>query len=184
MRVVAGSARGRRLVAPPGAAVRPTTDRVREAVFNALHSLGAIEGAVVLDGFAGSGALGVEALSRGAGHVVFVDPDRSARDAVHTNVAAIAGTDRAEVRADRVERVLADAATAGRRFDLVLLDPPYRYEAWPELIVATSAVLSADATVVIESDHPVPVEPSLGVTRQRRYGSTVVTFARPPGADT
>jgi 16S rRNA (guanine966-N2)-methyltransferase len=184
MRVVAGTARGRTLVAPAGPAVRPTTDRVREAVFNALHSLGAVEGAVVLDAFAGSGALGVEALSRGAAHVVFVDTDRRARDAVQTNVTAIAAADRAEVRAEGAERVLAAAATARQRFDLVLLDPPYRYDAWPELVIATAAVLKPDATVVIESDRPVPVEPSLGVTRQRRYGSTVVTFARRPGADT
>lgn len=184
MRVVSGSARGRKLVVPAGASVRPTTDRVREAVFNALHSLGAIEGAVVLDAFAGSGALGMEALSRGAGRTVFVDTDRHAREAVHANLAVVGAADRAEVRAEGAERVLAEAAAAGQRFDLVLLDPPYRYDAWPDLILATAAVLSPDATVVLESDREVPVGPSLGVTRQRRYGSTVVTFARPPGADT
>ena len=184
MRVVAGAARGRKLVAPTGLAARPTTDRVREAVFNALHSLGAISDAVVLDAFAGSGALGVEALSRGATHVVFVDPDRSARAAVETNLRATGALGRAEVRADRAERVLAEAAETGRRFDLVFLDPPYRYEPWSDLVTAAAAVLSSSGVVVIESDRAVPVEPALGVTRQRRYGSTVVSFARPPGAGT
>ena len=103
MRVVAGSARGRRLESPPGSAVRPTSDRVREAVFNALVSLEAqeglvvIEGASVLDLFAGSGAMGVEALSRGADHVVFVDQARSVLDVARRNAVACGFEDRAEL---------------------------------------------------------------------------------------
>ena len=87
MRVVAGSARGRRLQTPPGLDVRPTTDRVREATFNALGSMGVVDGARVLDLFAGSGALGIEALSRGAEHVTFVDTSPRALEAVRANLA-------------------------------------------------------------------------------------------------
>ena len=94
--------------------------------------------------------------------------------------------DQADVRAQPAERVLADAAAAGRRFDLVLLDPPYGFEDWPGLVAAVAGVIADGAVVVIESDRPVEVEASTGleVTRSRRYGSTVVTFARPPGVDT
>ena len=97
MRVVAGEARGRRLVAPEGTDTRPTLDRVREAVFNALASQDAIDGARVLDLFAGSGALGIEALSRGAAHATFVDTDRAARRVIDQNLAATGLADRAEV---------------------------------------------------------------------------------------
>src|SRR3954451_2504981 len=101
MRVVAGEARGIRLVAPKGLDIRPTSDRVREAVFNALGSLGAVEGATVVDLFAGTGALGIEALSRGAAHATFVDRDRIAVDTVRRNLDATKLGDQATiVRAD------------------------------------------------------------------------------------
>jgi 16S rRNA (guanine966-N2)-methyltransferase len=185
MRVVAGSARGRVLVAPPGLATRPTADRVREAVFNALHSLGVLEGADVVDCFAGSGALGIEALSRGAAHVTFTEPDAAARRAINENLTVAGAADRADVRPQTAERLLADAATAGHRFDLVLLDPPYGFEEWRGLLAAVGEVVAVDGVVVMESDRAitVPVETGLEVTRSRRYGSTVVTFARPPGVD-
>src|ERR687892_855757 len=99
VRVVGGSARGRTLVAPPGGRTRPTSDRVREAIFNALWSRGAVEGARVADLFAGSGALGVEALSRGAAHATFVDSDRAARAAIHRNVETCGVADRATIAA-------------------------------------------------------------------------------------
>src|SRR5436853_535402 len=122
MRVVAGTARGRPLRAPRGDAIRPTSDRVREAIFNSLTSLGAIEGATVADLFAGTGALGIEALSRGAGHVTFVDQDREAIATIDANLAAtgLAGAPASVVRAD-VARWIATAAPV----DLALLDPPY-----------------------------------------------------------
>src|SRR3954452_19024733 len=110
MRVVAGSARGRPLIAPGGLTTRPTSDRVREAVFNALHSIGALDGAQVLDPFAGSGALGIEALSRGAERVAFADIDPAARQAIEANLATAAAADRADVSSQRAERILADAA--------------------------------------------------------------------------
>lgn len=175
MRVVAGTARGRRLVAPAGSTTRPTADRVREAVFNALHSLGAVEGADVLDAFAGSGALGIEALSRGAERATFVEVDGRARQALATNLDATGLADRATVVAGEA---LAHLAAPGGRYDLVLLDPPYAFDAWSSLLTSVTARLAPEGVVVIESDRPVETGPSVQVVRVKHYGSTVVAFAR------
>jgi 16S rRNA (guanine966-N2)-methyltransferase len=173
MRVVAGSARGRRLQTPPGLDVRPTTDRVREATFNALGSLGLVDGARVLDLFAGSGALGIEALSRGAEHVTFVDTSPRALEAVRANLAGCGLEDRATVvRAD----ALAFPAASDGTCDLALLDPPYSFDRWPELL----AIVRSDV-VVIESDRAVGTGPRFEVQRERRYGGTVVTIIRLAG---
>ncbi len=172
VRVVAGLARGRPLVAPAGAATRPTADRVREATFNALHSLGAVVGARAVDLFAGSGALGIEALSRGAAHVTFVDSAPAALSAIRANLAATGLADRARVvRADAVRF----AATTPERFDLALVDPPYAYpdDAWAALLADLPAALAA-----IESDRPITPPAGWGVSRSRRYGGTVVTFCQ------
>jgi len=170
MRVVAGEARGRRLVVPAGNSIRPTSDRVREAVFNALGSMDAVDGASVVDLFAGSGALGIEALSRGAAHAVFVDDARAAVEAIQANVASTGLADRARVA--RGEAV-GWAATSPSRFDLALVDPPYAFDGWHALL----ELLPADV-VVIESDRPVEVSDRWEVLRDRRYGSTVVRIAR------
>jgi 16S rRNA (guanine966-N2)-methyltransferase len=163
-------------VTPPGARTRPTTDRVREAIFNALWSRGAIDGAVAVDLFAGSGALGVEALSRGAAHVTFVDDDRAALRAIRQNVEGCGVADRALVVPVRVERWLA-ALPPGERFDLAFCDPPYAYDGWPELLGALPADL-----VVVESDGPVPLPDGWSLEREARYGGTWVGFASgPPG---
>jgi 16S rRNA (guanine966-N2)-methyltransferase len=175
MRVVAGSARGRALVAPPGDTTRPTSDRVREAIFNALWSRGALDGAVAVDLFAGSGALGVEALSRGAAHVTFVDDDRAALRAVRRNLETCGVAERATVVGGRAERWLAGLAS-GARFDLAFCDPPYAYEGWPILLQALPAAL-----VVVESDGPVELPAGWALERESRYGSTWVGFAVPPG---
>ncbi|MBN2621981.1 MAG: 16S rRNA (guanine(966)-N(2))-methyltransferase RsmD [Acidimicrobiales bacterium] len=174
MRVVAGTARGRTLVAPPGARTRPTTDRVREAVFNALWSRGALEGARVVDLFAGSGALGVEALSRGAAHATFVDSDRAARAAIRRNLEACGLADRATVVAAPVERWVA-AHGGDERFDLVFCDPPYAFDRWAELLSSLPADL-----VVIEAAAPVALPAGWALERQSRYGGTWVGFAVPP----
>jgi 16S rRNA (guanine966-N2)-methyltransferase len=171
VRVVAGEARGRRLVTPSGRDTRPTTDRVREAVFNALGSLAAVEGATVVDLFAGSGALGIEALSRGAAHVTFVEPDRSARAAVTANLAATGLGDRAEVVAATAEAWLA-GRHAARPVDVALLDPPYAFDGWAELLALLPASMA-----VMESDRPVDPPAPWVVVRERRYGSTFVVFA-------
>src|SRR4051794_31731507 len=173
MRIVTGTARGRRLVTPPGLEVRPTTDRVREAVFNALGSLDVLHGAVVLDLFAGSGALGIEALSRGAAHVTFVDSSPQALRAVTANLETCGmEADATVVRAD----ALTHLGRTATHVDLALLDPPYGFEDWDALLAA----LDADV-LVMESDRP--IEPGSGaeVLRQRRYGGTVVTIARCSG---
>jgi 16S rRNA (guanine966-N2)-methyltransferase len=176
MRVVAGTARGRTLVAPPGSRTRPTSDRVREAIFNALWSRGAVEGAVVVDLFAGSGALGVEALSRGAAHATFVDSDRAAREAVRRNVETCGVADRATIVATPVERWLA-SLDAGARFDVAFCDPPYAFAGWAELLAALPADL-----VVVESDAPVDLPAGWTLARDSRYGGTWVGFVQPPDA--
>jgi 16S rRNA (guanine966-N2)-methyltransferase len=170
VRVIAGSVGGRRLVAPDGATTRPTPERVREATFNALGSLGLVVDAAVLDLFAGSGAMGIEALSRGAARATFVDRDAAARRAIETNVAVCGLTAVAEVVAAPVERYLASAD--GRHWDLALIDPPYDFDGWPELLLDLPATV-----VVLESSRA--VEPPFGweVRRAKRYGRTHVVIA-------
>lgn len=177
LRVVSGTARGLRLDAPGGDTTRPTADRVREAVFNALDSLGAVEDARVLDAFAGSGALGIEALSRGAAHVTFVDGDAIARAVVAGNLARTDLADRATV-------VGGDGVREAARgpWDLLLLDPPYATDRWDELLAAAADGVADDGVIVVESDDEVAAPKGLDVIRMRRYGSTVVTFLTPNGA--
>lgn len=179
MRIIAGRWRGRSLRAPRGSATRPTSERVREALFAVL---GDLTGARVLDLYAGSGALGLEALSRGAAHATFVEPARGARSAILANLEATGATSEATVLGVPVER--AGAALAGRGpFDLVLCDPP-----WPELdraLVALSrllerAPLATGGRLVVE--HPAQREVSvagLAELDRRRWGDTAVTLFRP-----
>ncbi|HEU5150504.1 MAG TPA: 16S rRNA (guanine(966)-N(2))-methyltransferase RsmD [Iamia sp.] len=186
MRVVAGTAGGRRLTAPAGNGTRPTTDRVREAVFNSLGSIGAVAGARTLDGFAGSGALGIEALSRGAETCTFVERDRSARVVVEANLAAtgLDADDRARVIGGDVHEHL---ARTSERFDLVLLDPPHAAADWERLLALVADRLAPDGVVVVESDRPVvaPDDPTWAVGREKRYGGTVVQMlSHSPAPDT
>jgi len=167
MRIVAGTYRGRQLASLPGTEVRPTGDRVREAVFNALGSMAVIEGARVLDLFAGSGALGLEALSRGAQHVTFVDASPQALEMVRANISACECADSCTVIRSEA---LAHLGRNQTEFDLVLLDPPYEFDAWPELLSSCDA-----QTLVIESDRPIDAPNGSEVVRQRSYGGTVVT---------
>lgn len=178
LRVVAGSAGGRRIDVPPGTTTRPTSDRVREALFNALDSLDVVEDRQVLDGFAGSGALGIEALSRGAAHATFVDTDPVAVRVVEANLGSL-GLDR---RATVLTRALDRALAVGGSFDLVLLDPPYAYDEWDDLFELLAPTLSPDAVVVVESDREIPLPPGLAGIRSKTYGGTVVQFASPSGA--
>jgi 16S rRNA (guanine966-N2)-methyltransferase len=180
---VAGEAKGRRLQAPPGDDTRPTLDRVREAVFNALGSLDAVDGARVLDLFAGSGALGIEALSRGAAHATFVERDPEARRVIGANLATTGMADRAEVVARDAGAFLRRVGTAESRgrFDLVLLDPPYDTDdpSWEEILTSVAAA-APTGVVVIESARPVEVPHGWHVLREKGYGSTLVVIARPP----
>lgn len=195
--MISGTARGIRLEVPPGNDVRPTIDRVREATFNALFSLGLIEDAHVLDLFAGTGALAIEALSRGASHAVLVEANRASAKVLTSNLERCRLDGQATVQVGDafkwIERNhpapidLAGEAAGGDRsadedhpeaqtepapFDMALLDPPYDFDAWPELL----AIVPADV-VVIEASRPVDPGPRFTTLRQRKYGSTVVTIA-------
>lgn len=177
MRIIAGQWRGRPLVAPPGDATRPTADRVREALFSMLASrLGSFEGLAVADLFAGSGALGLEALSRGAGSCLFVEHDRAALDALRANIAAL-GARGADVRAASV-LALGPAPAAP---DLLLLDPPYRTGAgavaldkllrlgWIGPATWVSVETAFDEEVVIAG---------LSIDAERRHGKARITLLR------
>lgn len=171
MRVVAGTARGRRLQAPPGRDTRPTSDRVREAIFAALESLEAVRDAAVVDLFAGTGALGIEALSRGARHATFVDDDAGAIRTITANLESTGLAARATVhRADAVRWLSTKAAT----FDLALADPPYAFADWKGLAAAVDAGL-----LVAESDREADLGAGWRVLRAKRYGTTVVVIACP-----
>lgn len=188
-RVVAGAAGGRTLVVP-SSGTRPTSERVREALFSRLEHLDAVEDARVLDLFAGSGALGFEAVSRGARSAVLVDSARVAVDACRRNARSLGLADRVDVVADRVDRYLArlvpaDASEPAGAFDLVLLDPPYDL-ADDVLQVAVDGVarcVAPGAVVVVERSTrasaptwPAPLE----AIDDRRYGETRVWFAERP----
>jgi 16S rRNA (guanine966-N2)-methyltransferase len=176
MRIVAGAARGRRIRSPRGEGTRPTSDRVREALFNALTSRTTVSGARVADLFAGSGALGIEALSRGAAHCWFVEDDRAALAAVEENLGVLGFDGRATIVRGRVE------AVSGRLpadLDLVLADPPYAYDGWTDLLGALAAHLAEDAIVVAESDRVVELPPGWEILWERTYGGTVIVFTAP-----
>jgi 16S rRNA (guanine966-N2)-methyltransferase len=175
MRIVAGTARGRGLRAPAGATTRPTSDRVREAVFDILTSMDVVEGAAVVDLFAGSGALGIEALSRGAASAVFVDTDRAAIEAVRANLPVL-GDDAARARVERGDATRWARSGHTVRYDVVFADPPYAWAGWPDLLAGLARC--ADL-VVAETGAELDPGPAWDTTRSRRYGSTVVTVARP-----
>jgi 16S rRNA (guanine966-N2)-methyltransferase len=174
MRVIAGTYGGRRLQAPPGTDTRPTADRVREALFSILGER--VLDARVLDLFAGSGALGIEALSRGAAEATFVDNAPGAIRAVKANLDMLGAE--AEVRRADVRRFLGGARAAARQYDLVFLDPPYRLAGrlGGELTAALPAVLAPGAVVVAESDRREPLELGLPILDERRYGDTLITI--------
>jgi 16S rRNA (guanine966-N2)-methyltransferase len=166
MRVVAGDMRGRKIEAPPGNDTRPTTDKVREAVFNALGSLDLIRDAVVVDLYAGSGALGIEALSRGAATCTFVERDRTALRTLRANIEHLGIERRSKV-------VAGDALVQARGLpaDVVLADPPYGFDSWPALLQAVTADF-----VVAEADREVEPPDGWRSIRAKRYGRTWVTF--------
>lgn len=171
MRVIAGSRGGRRLSAPRGRVTRPTSDRVREALFSMLGDVG---GARVLDLFAGSGALAIEALSRGAAEATLVDTSAAAVRVIRANLEAL-GMD-AEVRRRDWRAALREASAAGRHYDLVLLDPPYRLAAaiGPGLTRALAPVLDPGGRVASESDSRAPLDLGLPLSRERRHGDTTI----------
>ncbi len=176
MRIVAGSRKGHRISAPK-AGTRPTGDRVREATFSLI---GPVEGAAVLDLFAGSGALGLEALSRGAASCVFVERDRDAARVIRANLEKLRLTGATITNRD-VAAALREERARGRRYDLVLVDPPY--EEWQghatKLAELLPDVLADDSLVVVETSERIEPELPLDLVTSRRYGSARITvFSR------
>lgn len=183
MRIVAGHHRGRKLAAPHGDATRPTSDRVREAIYNVLtHGLDVeIEGAVVLDVFAGSGALGIEALSRGAAQAIFVDMARPALDAIGANIEAVGEDENATILRRDVRRF--GARPAGTEpASIAFFDPPYHESMVPPALIAAAegGWLAPGAHVVIEmaEDENFEVPEKFEALDERRYGKTLVRFFR------
>lgn len=167
VRVIAGDLRGRRIEAPITEATRPTTDKVREAVFNALGSMGVIDGARILDLFAGTGAMGIEALSRGADECVFVEKDRDALRILRSNIDHLGLSGRSTVIAgDAVS-----AASHQRDIDILIADPPYGFTDWASLLDGVSVGL-----VVLESDKPIGDIAGWETVREKKYGRTFVSF--------
>lgn len=172
MRVVAGSAKGRKLKAPKGDAVRPTSDVVRQAMFNSVGSLGGVNGATIVDLFAGTGAIGIEALSRGAARVTFVELDSVALRTIHENL------DETKLLGE-VVRGDAEGFLHGRPgpWDIAFIDPPYAFEGWTDILGLLDAELA-----VLESDREIDPGPGWEVLKSKRYGGTVVTLIRPASA--
>ena len=175
MRVVAGRFKGHQLRSPRRT-TRPTLDRVREALFS---MLGPLEGLAVLDLYAGSGALGIEALSRGAASTVFVDSDAAAVRAIRENLERTSAEGTRVVRADALA-FLRNAARHDDRWDLVFCDPPYRLAArlGEPLSRMLEPVLTPGARVVCESSYRQPLELDLPLDRERRYGDTRIAVYR------
>ena len=174
MRIIAGSRKGHRIAAPKGWTTRPTGDRVREAAFNLI---GPVDGATVLDLFAGSGAMGLEALSRGAERAVFVEADAEAARAIERNLDKLRLTGAAVIRAD-ARTALASEAAANRTYDLVLVDPPY--DDWPELertlAPYLTGVLAPDGLLVVETAARMEPDLPLSQRTSRRYGAARLTL--------
>ena len=178
MRIVAGSKKGHRIAAPKGVVTRPTGDRVREAAFSLI---GPVEGASVLDLYAGSGAMGLEALSRGAASCLFVERDREAVRVIQSNLEKLKLTGAVVANRDASKRLSATRTGRGRRYDLVLADPPY--EEWTAhgtmLSDLLPGVLADDALVVVETSERVEPALPLDLVTSRRYGSARITvFSR------
>jgi len=177
MRIVAGKLRGRAIAAPPGDLVRPTSDRVREAVFNVLaHGDAPLEGARVLDAFAGSGALGLEALSRGAAFATFIDAAPDAIAAIRQNAEALGVVrDCRVVRGDAIRPQRADAPC-----ELVFLDPPYRsgLAANALMQLADAGWIADGATIVVELGGPFVAPEGFTLVEERRYGRTRIAFLK------
>lgn len=181
LRIVAGELKGRRIELPPEASFRPTADRVREALFSILGT--SVREARVLDAYCGSGALGFEALSRGAAHVVFVENDRRALDALHATAARLGVSPRSVVHAGPAVAALESRALAGP-FDLVLADPPYGSGEPARFLPWAGRVLAPGGTVVVERDRRDATVSGGGMLvccRTAGYGRVRLDFYRSPG---
>lgn len=177
MRVIAGRLKGRKLLAGDGPLLRPTQERVREAVFNILPR--DLEGARVLDLYAGVGAMGIEALSRGAALVILVDSGWEAAKSIKRNLEQLGLLDQARLIKKRVEPGLKILAAEGRKFDLIFMDPPYDRNETAKAMrsILELDILAPDGRLVVETGSSPPEDPpGLVLTDQRRYGGTTVSF--------
>jgi 16S rRNA (guanine966-N2)-methyltransferase len=181
-RVIAGTAGGRRLAVPPGTSTRPTSDRAREGLFaSVLSELGSLDDKRVLDLYAGSGAVGLEALSRGAAHVLLVESDARAAGVIKANIATV-GMAGATVVTDRAERLLARPPASTDRYDLVFADPPYAVTPAAVdrvLTLLAAGWLAADALIVVERatrSGPLEWPPGYLPGKSRRYGEATFWY--------
>lgn len=179
MRVIAGICKGRRLVAPKGNRTRPALDQVKEAVFNILFD---VEGYYVLDLFAGSGSMGIEALSRGATHATFVDNDAASRRAIASNLEACKFERNARILKSNVSTAINRLNKNGKTFDLIFVDPPYLKNYVNQTLesLAETNLLKDDGLVVIEHHPKEPIEaiPGMTLTDTRKYGQTLISFMK------
>lgn len=181
MRVISGSARGRTLKAVPGMGTRPTTDKVKEAIFSMIGPY--FEGGAVLDLFAGTGGLGIEALSRGMDRAVFIDLEYKSLEIVRANLKTTGFTEQAEVYKNDAERAIKVLAKKKETFDLIFLDPPYRLKHGDKLmeLMEQNDMVAESATVVLEYDSSYEYPEEVGGFIQIRksvYGETAVSIYR------
>ena len=180
MRVIAGSAKGRKLVTPEGMNTRPTTDMLKEALFGMIQF--DVPGAEFLDLFAGSGGVGIEALSRGAVSLDCVEQDPKALNCIRTNLKTIGFADKAKVWPMAVERALQQFFAQGRRFDMIFMDPPY-LKGWEEKVAALISeydLLKTDGILIVESASETIVRvDGLDVVKEKVYKTTRFTFMQP-----
>lgn len=182
MRVISGTAKGRRLASFRGDNIRPTADRVKESLFNIINSnFGQISGVVVLDLFSGTGNLGIEALSRGAENVVFVDENPKSINILKKNIDLCGFADRSEILQASVEYGISLLSKKGKRFNLVLLDPPYQKGFVEKTLheIARAGILEDGAIVVAEHslrERPLEEYDGLTLTDRRKYGDTEISF--------
>lgn len=181
MRIIAGDWRGRPIIAPEGRATRPTSDRAREGLFSMLASrLGRFEGLRIADLFAGTGALGLEALSRGAAHCLFIDSDRSALASIERNIQAVGAKARAELRGQSVEY----ASPPSAPFDLLFLDPPYAAGLAEMALgrIGNPAWVAPGGIVSIETaGERLPLPDGFAVAAERRFGKAHIILLRREG---
>ena len=179
MRVIAGEAKGRRLIGPKTDAIRPVLDQVKEAVFNILFDVGGLH---VLDLFAGTGAVGIEALSRGAKECVFVDSGKEAIQIISKNLELCKMVDRAQVFEMPVGKGIDLLSKKGKAFDLIFVDPPYERGFVQKSLqkLAASSLLHSESVIIVEHHPKEPVGKieGLGLTDERKYGQTLVGFLR------
>jgi 16S rRNA (guanine(966)-N(2))-methyltransferase RsmD len=175
VRIIAGTCKGRRLKTPSWEGLRPTSDKLRETLFNILAPW--IEGARLLDVFAGSGAVGLEALSRGAAKVVFIEPDRRAAALIHDNAALCGLQNRCAIIRDTAQRALREPIDGGR-YDLVVMDPPYDFEPLGDVVALAAAQLADEGMLVLEhaARRPAPAAAGTRTRRTVRSGDSALTF--------